>query len=232
MENARLGPLPSPPAGTRARIGRPAAALLEQIEQYDAPVSLAQLAEATGLHPNTLRERLQQLVDIGLLERTSAPPVGRGRPAMLYRLAVRATSGDQVTEYAGLATTLAVALERISPTPAEDAATAGAAWGHDLARATGHPAKKGERAARRQVGVVLDRMGFAPRADEDHVTVRLTRCPLLEAAQQHPEVICSVHLGIAKGALAEYGADDSAVSLLPFAEPGACLLHLTSPERR
>ena len=69
-------------------------------------------------------------------------------------------------------------------------------------------------------------MGFDPRPDDAHTTLRLTRCPLLEAAEKHPDVICAVHLGIARGAMAEYGADDSAVDLLPVAEPGACLLHL------
>ena len=56
-------------------------------------------------------------------------------------------------------------------------------------------------------------MGFdpqvAPTPTPPTPTVRLTRCPLLDAAEQYPDVVCGVHLGIAKGALTEYDADDS-----------------------
>ena len=226
MENFPLGPRPAPAPESRGRLTRAAGTLLDLLESADHPWSLAALAESAGLHVNTGREQLQQLLDAGLADREAAPATGRGRPAWLYRATSRT---DQVTEYAGLATTLAVALHRHSPDPTGDAVAAGTEWGHDLARRAGTPTDDASGdGARRQVTSVLDRMGFDPRPDEEHHTVRLTRCPLLEAAQKHPDVVCAVHLGIAKGALAEYGADDSAVDLLPFAEPGACLLHLAA----
>ena len=81
-------------------------------------------------------------------------------------------------------------------------------------------------AARREVVALLDEVGFEPEADATATTVRLTRCPLLEAAHRSPEVVCSVHLGLVSGALEEYGADPEGSDLVPFAEPGACLLHL------
>lgn len=225
MEIIPLGPRPAPAPESRGRLTRAAGTLLDLLESEDRAWSLAALAESAGLHVNTVREQLQQLLDAGLADREAAPATGRGRPAWLYRATART---DQVTEYAGLATTLAVALHRHSPDPTGDAVAAGTEWGHALARRTERPTEEPTGAgARRQVTTVLDRMGFDPRPDDEHHTLRLTRCPLLEAAQKHPDVICAVHLGIAKGALAEYGADDSAVDLLPFAEPGACLLHLT-----
>jgi hypothetical protein len=49
---------------------------------------------------------------------------------------------------------------------------------------------------------------------------------LLEAAHQYPDVVCGVHLGLTQGALEEFGADPVGTELLPFAEPGACRLHL------
>ena len=33
-----------------------------------------------------------------------------------------------------------------------------------------------------------------------------------------------MHLGLVRGALEEYGADPAGSDLVPFAEPGACLL--------
>ncbi|MFF2623130.1 helix-turn-helix transcriptional regulator [Oerskovia jenensis] len=81
-------------------------------------------------------------------------------------------------------------------------------------------------AARHEVVSLLDRLGFAPVADDDAASVALTRCPLLEAAYRNPEVVCSVHLGLAQGALERLGGPREGTSLLPFAEPGACRLHL------
>ena len=80
-------------------------------------------------------------------------------------------------------------------------------------------------------GRVVGFYGFEPEADATATTVRLTRCPLLEAAHRSPEVVCSVHLGLVSGALEEYGADPEGSDLVPFAEPGACLLHLQARKR-
>ncbi|MGW6006942.1 helix-turn-helix transcriptional regulator [Oerskovia enterophila] len=86
-------------------------------------------------------------------------------------------------------------------------------------------------AARHEVVDLLDRLGFAPQADDDAASVALTRCPLLEAAYRNPEVVCAVHLGLAQGALERLGAPREGTSLLPFAEPGACRLHLRATDR-
>ena len=85
--------------------------------------------------------------------------------------------------------------------------------------------------ARRRVVALFDELGFAPEADDDATVLRLRRCPLLAAAHLHPEVVCGVHLGVAQGALAELGAPSEGLTLLPFAERGACRLHLTAVPR-
>ncbi len=209
-------------------MSRARAAVLDAIEGSEGASSLAELSQVTGLHANTLREHLSALVAAGLVRRERATPEGRGRPASLYRPAAR--ERGSVAEYAGLASTLAASIHRTSADPVAEAVTAGTEWGHELARAAGPPTAPGDLAARRQVISVLDTMGFDPQVDpaEDpgHDTVRLTRCPLLDTARRYPDVVCGVHLGIAKGVLREYDADDSGVSLLPFAQPDACLLHL------
>ncbi len=88
------------------------------------------------------------------------------------------------------------------------------------------PSSSGDVSARHRVVELLGDIGFAPESDDPPSVVRLTRCPLLEAAHKYPDVVCGVHLGIVRGALAEYGADPEGTDLLPFSEPGACLLHL------
>jgi len=84
-------------------------------------------------------------------------------------------------------------------------------------------------AARRQVVSLLTELGFAPSADARARVVKLHRCPLLEAANQYPDVVCGVHLGVVRGALDALGADPDRTertALQPFSEPGACRLEL------
>ena len=201
-------------------MSRPRAALLETVQAQAGPTTLAALVALTGLHANTVREHLEALESRGLVQRHRAAPSGRGRPAWLYE----ATEQRERSEYAGLAATLAAAIHRTSSNPREDATAAGLEWGRDLARRQGQPEEPGGAAARRQVVGLLADIGFAPEADDRQSVVRLTRCPLLEAAYRYPDVVCGVHLGIVRGALEEYGADGSRTELFPFSEPGACRL--------
>jgi predicted ArsR family transcriptional regulator len=188
------------------------------------PTTLAALATASGLHANTVGEHLHALVSSGLARRHPEAPEGRGRPAWLYE----ATGKDVAShpEYAGLASALAAAIHRTSTSPTEDAVDAGRGWGHQLARERGARPASSAVAARREVVGLLDEMGFAPQADARSAVVALTRCPLLETAHEYPDVVCGVHLGLVRGALEEYGADPDGTELVPFAEPGACRLHL------
>ena len=184
-------------------------------------MTLAALADESGLHVNTVRGHLEALEQRGLVERWSARPRGRGRPASLYR----AVEPADHSEYAGLATALAATIHRTSDHPHDDAVTAGEGWGRDLARArAGRQATA--KAARGQVVDLLDDLGFAPEPDRRNAVVRLTRCPLLDAAHRYPDVVCGVHLGLVRAALDEYGADSAGADLFPFSEPGACRLRL------
>lgn len=207
-----LGPLPAPVEG---ELPPSRAAVLAVLAAAAAPVAVPEVARRAGLHENTVREHLDALVTAGRADRQRAVPVGRGRPAWLYA----ATAAAPGSPYAVLAATLATALATTSAAPHEDAARAGAAWGRDLVRGG-----SGQE-PRTQVAEALARLGFAPRSDAGGRVLRLTRCPLLEAARQHPDVVCAVHLGLVRGALLELGVEPAA-ELHPFSEPGACRLEL------
>src|SRR5699024_1260723 len=93
------------------------------------------------------------------------------------------------------------------------------------------PAAPDAEAARRTVLEVMQGQGFAPdeEAGAEGETL-LRQCPLLEAADRHPEVVCAVHRGLIDGILetvgpeGERGAVD--VELTPFTAPGSCTLAL------
>jgi predicted ArsR family transcriptional regulator len=199
--------------------------VLDALLTGEGPMTLAALSAASGSHPNTLRDHLEQLERNGLVRRRHAEPAGPGRPPTLYE-AAGADGSPASAEYAGLAAALASTIHRTSSHPRRDAALAGEEWGHELAAAHGRPARPGDAAVRREVVGLLGEIGFAPEADRAATVVRLTRCPLLETARRHPDVVCAVHLGIVRGALDEYGADPGTAELFPFSDPGACRLHL------
>lgn len=198
--------------------------LLRTLEAQHAPVSLAALALATGLHENTVRGHLDALRRDGFATRRAAPAAGRGRPAWLWQ----AAEPEASTPYAPLASVLAATVMRVSDDPVAEAREAGRAWGRELmaARASDEDAPRGESSARAAVVDLMREQGFAPDPQGDGTTVLLRRCPLLEAAARHPEVVCAVHLGMADGALQALGAERTATALEPFSGPSECTLRL------
>lgn len=199
-------------------------AVLERLQHLGRAATIASVAADLDIHPNTAREHLDALVVRGLVTRERATPTGRGRPAWRYAAVDDHPEPDpRVRDYAGLAAALAGHIARTSPNPTGEGLAAGWAWGRSLVAS--RPALPG-RTPRHQVVALLDDLGFAPEADAEATSVALRRCPLLDAAREHPDVVCQVHLGIVRGALEQEGGDPEPTNLLPFAEPGACRLHL------
>ncbi|HET7385708.1 MAG TPA: helix-turn-helix domain-containing protein [Nocardioidaceae bacterium] len=227
MENnpGRKGPRPAARRRTGPSLSAAREALLQRLREEPEAVTLAALSRTSGLHANTVREHLDALERGGLVRKHRSAPNGRGRPAWLYE--AQPSPAEPGGEYAGLAATLAAAIHRSSRRPWEDAVAAGTDWGRELAR--NRPAeRRGGPAARREVVGLLDDLGFAPEPDARESRVMLTRCPLLDAANRYPDVVCGVHLGIVRGALEEYDGDAEPVELQPFSDVGACRLHLTA----
>lgn len=241
-----MGPLPARRTGNgRQRLSAPKAAVLDLLAQQPQPVSVNALAALQHQHPNTLREHLDALVASGLATREAARPVGRGRPAWLYS-AVPGEGSSGPGEYAGLASALAGALAHSSDDPNGEAMEAGVAWGHELAQrlrdaepATDTPEGDSDRPddgspaaarrsdiARHEVLRLLDDLGFAPETHEQGDLVMLRRCPLLQAAHKHPDIVCNVHKGLVRGALEVFGGDPELIELTPFSDPGACRLEV------
>jgi predicted ArsR family transcriptional regulator len=210
-------------------LSAPRARILEQLQSSSGGTKIEVLATRLGLHANTVREHLDALLERGLATRELAPAVGRGRPAWSYAAAAGQPEPDpRVRDYVGLASALAGQIARTSADPEADALSAGEEWGRTLsAGLTANTAVQ----ARRSVVDLLSELGFDPESDSHARSVRLRRCPLLDAARAHPEIICPVHLGIVRGALTALGANPKGAALVPFADPGACRLNLTGTPR-
>jgi predicted ArsR family transcriptional regulator len=166
------------------------------------------------------------LVSAELVTEDHAPSTGRGRPRLTYRVHPATESRWGVTG----------PYERLSLLLTE------------MLRTGDSPEEVGRRSVRRQrlgaaeksdpVGVVVDAMaqqGFDPevRARRDGVELVLQTCPFATTALADPEIVCSLHLGIAQG-LAEMTGGDLVVDELVPHDPRRAncrlRLHLKSEE--
>lgn len=198
--------------------------LLEKLSNQPDPIGIFALTTLTGRHPNTLRDHLAGLMDAGLVIRHRAQHEGRGRPAWLYQAV---GPGPSQTDHAEIAAALAWTLGETSGDVVVEATNAGRRRGRELCREHGIGHQQSEQDARARVVDVMEELGFAPEADQEVTRVRLTRCPLLQAAHTNEQIVCGMHEGLVQGVLDVCGAPAVDVALTPFAEPGACLLDLS-----
>ena len=206
---------------------------LLELLRAEADLDAAALADRLDLHVNTVRTHLGVLEDAGLVTAEVEDRDRPGRPRRLYRATERAAPAEADHGYRFLAEVLASYLSATAPDPAAAAEEAGNAWGgHIVAKPPPFQQLNDDEAVTRLLAM-LEEFGFAPQLDTDDPTrprVRLLHCPFLDTAREHPEVVCSVHLGLMRGALAELGVNVRTEDLIPWAEPEACVAHLRVPD--
>lgn len=179
-------------------------ALLHELQRR-GPLTIAELAEATGLHPNTAREHLQRLVDAGFVACDPVPAGHRGRPALRYRTRLDA---DDVAR----ARRLREAFEH-----------------GELLRRLADDGDAPRGPAARQLDVLedhLDGVGIDAEVEEDARRVDLHDCPYASLARDNPQV-CEVHLGLVREVLRQAGGPLDATGLHPLEADGRCTLDLS-----
>jgi predicted ArsR family transcriptional regulator len=220
------------PTGPPA-VGESRAHVLDVLRAAPGAVGVREIAEQTGLHANTARFHLDTLVKEGLAERSTEGGGRPGRPRIIYRAADSSRVQAGRRSYRLLAQMLTGLVTEALPQPAQAAVNAGEAWGRYLA-ATPSPARRiGTEEAVRRLTEVLADVGFAPGPvqDQPDAVMPLRHCPFREVAEEHRDVVCSLHLGLMRGALKEVRAPLGVDRLDPFVEPSLCLAHLTPLEQ-
>jgi predicted ArsR family transcriptional regulator len=208
-------------------LGESRSRTLAVLQDAGHPLGVNDVATQLGLHPNTARFHLDALVDAGLVERTTEEREQPGRPRTLYA-ALPGSAGAGQRSYRLLAEILTSYLAAQMPRPANAALEAGLTWGRYLAERPPPYRRTDVPTATRQLVDMLDDVGFAPEPKTvgRKRQVLLHHCPFREAAVEHREVVCSVHLGLMQGLLAELDAPLTAERLEPFVEPSLCIAHL------
>ena len=175
------------------------AALLEELRRTATPMTVQELADRLTLHPNSIRFHLARLAREGLVREEQASPTGPGRPRLVYSPA--APAHPHPDGYELLAEALSEHLARTTARPDEMAVQAGEQQAHRIMDrppgATGATADQ----ARQALTQFMGEYGFDPEWDEDGARLWLRNCPFRQQVDHQPEVICSVHLGLLRGAL-------------------------------
>lgn len=221
-------------AKTHSALSSPSrVALLQELRAADGPVDAHVLAERCDLHVTTVRFHLAALVDAGLVDTDQAPAVGRGRPRLLYRPVSRFDTRDIGDPYLHLARVLAEAWKTDgSDDPEDRAVAAGRAWARAAmpAEESANGGAPDPDRVTRAVNALFTEIGFEPAIRPESETAAgtaaeldLHACPFAALAEDHPHLVCNVHLGLLRGALEQLGADDLRAELQPWQGSDRCL---------
>lgn len=214
---ARIGSLRGPRPGSTVAGGDSRAAILEFVEAAQEVVRVEQIAEAVGLHANTVRGHLDALLAAGRITRIPAQRSTRGRPHWLYS----ATASASIRE---LARALDAELDKASaPDVARLAAATWAEVGPDIT-----PATSLDEAVDRATQALTD-FGFEAVRNPVGDEITLRACPYAQLVDEHP-VICDIHAELLGEVLSRTGQPVTLRSLEVFPRPGLCVARLNRPD--
>lgn len=213
-------------------LGESRTRVLGVLQEAGAPMGVGEVAARVGLHSNTTRFHLDALVENGLVDRATEDREQPGRPRVLYAVRPGAARVGR-RSYRLLAEILTSYIAAEVAQPARAALRAGQAWGRFLADRPRPFRRVDAGTATKELVDALAGIGFVSEADTAgrQRRVLLRHCPFRETAEEHREVVCSVHLGLMRGLLAAIDAPIEAERLDPFVEPTLCVAHLASRKR-
>src|SRR5438067_3441699 len=145
---------------TGAPLGQTRLRVLDLLRAAGSPLGVQEVADRTGLHPNTARFHLDGLAEAGLVTREPQPRETPGRPSMAYR----ATGGDPAggRRYRLLAEMLTSLITGMMPDPGKAAAAAGREWGGYLTEQPPPYQRPGASEAIDRLTAIMEKLGFAP----------------------------------------------------------------------
>jgi predicted ArsR family transcriptional regulator len=179
--------------------------------------TISELCAATGLHPNTVREHLQRLMDGGYVVSEGEDRHTRGRPRVLYSAASGAHRVSPVAQRkARAAAERGDLMRRVMP------------W-TDAAADAALPTD-----AVHQLDALIEDLldaGFEPGVDERTLTLDITPCPHADAQGDQRDTLCAVHLGLMDSVLAQAGGPLRVDTMAASCDPAQCVVRLMLARR-
>lgn len=201
-------------------------AIYLELARAARPLGTAEIADALGLHTNTVRPHLDRMRDAGLVDVTTGGRGEVGRPQHRFSLAAEAPSlGLEPPTVPVLARMVLNMAERLQASSA-DAYAVGQAEG--ASRAVGYVSYP---SALEALVDDLDRLGFDPVVAEGDVpgnaVVAFANCPFAPYAASHPDLVCGLHHGLVAGFVDAMG-DAEVAEFCSIAHRTPCHVELTS----
>lgn len=201
-------------------------AVLSALQEFPEGARAAEVAEQLGMHVNTARGHLEELLAQDAVRTVTAPARGRGRPSLIFQVRVpdnRAVAQEYISLIEVLARTLGDS-EHPDEESLNRARQIGSQWAAQMSR-SGHTWTSiedflGGLAHR------LREMGFDPvisSQQEDGAELSLYSCPFIAGNLRPSPFICAIHEGFIQESVGPSGPVK--VTLSPFDGPGTCAVH-------
>lgn len=204
--------------------------VLDVLQTFPAGARSIDLADALGMHVNTVRGHLDELIARGAVSATTAPAQGRGRPSLVFQVRIpdnRAIAQEYISLVEVL-TEMVVGHTTPSPEALDKAREIGRSWARRMADA-GTEVSTVPEALDLLAGRLRD-LGFDPTlvagddGDSTAVDIHLQACPFVTGEGRPSLFVCAMHEGFLQESM---GSVPVTLALRPFAPAGACTVVTT-----
>ncbi|AKK05605.1 putative transcriptional regulator [Corynebacterium mustelae] len=205
-------------------------AVLDVLNNFPDGARVSQVAETLGMHINTARGHLDELVERKAIFAETAPATGRGRPSLIYRLRIP-DNRTVANEYLTLINVMSKYLGDGDQEQAHKLAQLiGQEWGEKMIE-DGFKADNINDAVRSLCGH-LQQMGFDPEIKRDaknshHVDVCMHSCPFVNDEGELGDFMCDIHQGMLQH---HRNLSPLRIDLQPLMENGKCMISITEPD--
>ncbi|MGP6173455.1 helix-turn-helix transcriptional regulator [Corynebacterium sp. A21] len=208
--------------------------VLSTLQEFPEGARATEIAAKLGMHVNTARGHLEELIAQDAVRTVTAPAKGRGRPSLIFQVRVpdnRAVAQEYISLIEVLARTLGDA-EHPDTESLNRARRIGNQWASHMS-STGQTWSSIDDALG-ELFHKLREMGFDPstaKQQEEEAELSLHSCPFITGGVRPSPFICAIHEGFIQETVGPSGPVK--VSIRPFDGPGYCSVNFrteSSPE--
>lgn len=191
--------------------------VLTQLQHYPRGARAAEVAKDLGMHVNTARGHIDELIHVGAVTAVPEHSTGRGRPSLIFQARVpdNRAIADEYVSLISVLTTMLAGKEELDDFSSPQARELGRQW----ARATGADIQSG---ALDTLFATLRDMGFDPSQGADPSEIELNACPFVSSGTTPSPFVCAIHAGF----LQEASGADADIALTPMQRPEVCQIEI------
>lgn len=199
-------------------------------------MTINQIADEMNLHPNSVREIIDALVEHGVVAKRRAQISGRGRPAWLYEVVVPESYATFHNNISDLMIATAKTLIKESHDPAQRARSLGKTWAHEILQRVDtdeldftDTSPKAIAYATNRIRLFLSSQGFNAYHGDDDTNIQLRACPFLTSDSRTQALICSMHGAMLAELIRVLSHGNLRTNLSPFYCGDCCLVSVLGP---